>query len=222
MSVEDLIVKSKPNLSIKSLKSYVGNINKVFKHMEDDKLSCLNDIEKVVDYIDTKNSYLTKRNYLNSIIVSLQSDKDTYNKLIDEYVKIRDDYNERYKIEQATNQKSEKQTKNWINLKQIYQIIQHLEQDLNNEQNLIWWFMINFWINYPIRNDLQYTEIITKRKYDSLLNKEIEKRNFFVIDNRPFVSISQYKTCKKYGVKKIEMNDKMNKILLKYISKNLS
>ena len=220
MSIEDLILKTKKNLSIKSLKSYVGNINKILEFMEDKDISCLNNINKILEYIESKNSYLTQRNYLNSIIVVLQSDREENKNLIEKYVKVRDDYNERYKLDQATNTKTEKQKKNWIELKQIYEIILHLSKDLKQEQNLQWWFMLNFWINYPIRNDLQYTEIISKRKYNNLLNKEIEKKNYFVLDERPFVSISQYKTCKKYGVKKIEMNNKMNKILLKYLSMN--
>ena len=220
MNIEELILKTKPHIAVKSLKSYVGNVKKIIEHSGEENLEIFSDVEKVLDYINTKNSYLTKRNYLNSVIVLLQSDKEKYEHLINEYVKIRDEYNERYKMEQATNTKSEKQTKNWISIAQIYEIIKDLEQNLDDEQNMIWWFMINFWLNYPIRNDLQYTQIISKKKYNSLLNKEIEKKNYFVLDDRPFLSISQYKTCKKYGVKKIEMNDSMIKVLLKYLSKN--
>ena len=218
--IEDLILMTKPHIAVKSLKSYVGNVKKIIQYSGEDNLDILSNVEKVLEYIETKKSYLTKRNYLNSVIVTLQSDKESYAHLIAEYVKIRDEYNERYKMEQATNQKSEKQTNNWITLTQIYEINKQLEQNLEDEQHLIWWFMLNFWLNYPIRNDLQYTQIISKKKYNGLLNKELEKRNYFVLDERPFVSISQYKTCKKYGVKKIEMNDHMITVLLKYLLKN--
>ncbi len=220
INIEEKILKTKPNLAVKSLKSYVGNVKKIVEHSGEDNLNIFNNVEKVLEYIDSKKSYLTKRNYLNSVIVLLQADKDENQHLINDYVIIRDEYNERYKMEQATGVKTDKQIKNWITISQIYEIIKDLEQNLNEEQNMIWHFMLNFWLNYPIRNDLQYTEIITKRKYDNLLNKELEKKNYFVIDDRPFLYISQYKTSKKYGVKKIYINNNMKKILLKYLAVN--
>jgi len=220
INIEEKILKTKPNLAVKSLKSYVGNVKKIVEHSGEDNLNVFNNVENVVNYINTKKSYLTKRNYLNSVIVLLQADKDENQHLINDYVIIRDEYNERYKMEQATGVKTDKQIKNWITISQIYEIIKDLEQNLNEEQNMIWHFMLNFWLNYPIRNDLQYTEIITKRKYDNLLNSEIKKKNYFVLDDRPFLSLSQYKTCKKYGVKKIYINNNMKKILLKYLAVN--
>jgi len=220
MNIEELILKTKPTLAVKSLKSYVGNIKNILVHYETENINILNNFESIIDYIEEKNSYLTKRNYLNSIIVLLQHDKELNNDIIKKYIEVRDEYNERYKMEQATNTKSDKQTKNWINLSQIKDILKDLEKNIKDEQHMIWWFMLNFWVNYPIRNDLQYTNIISKKKYNKLLNKELEKKNYFVLDDRPFLSISQYKTFKKYGVKKIEMNDSMIKILLKYLSRN--
>lgn len=218
--LENLIRQVKPDLSIKSVKQYISTLNNMLKHFETADINIFENYNDIIKYINTKNSYLTKRNYLNSIIVLLKHNEEKYKDTINKYIEIRDKYNEQYKAEQATNKKSIKQEKNWITLEKIKKILIDLEQNLDQEQNRIWYFMLNFWLNYPIRNDLQYTELISKKRYNNLLNAEIQKKNYFVLDHEPFLSISQYKTYKKYGVKKIFLNDEMKKILIKYLSHN--
>ena len=220
MNIEKLIRDIKPNLNIKSLKSYINNINIILKETNSDDLSIFKNKKIIIDFLDKKKSFLTKRNYLNSIIVLLQHDNKVYNDEIIYYQNIRDGYNQEYKNNKQNNKKNNKEIANWLTMKQINEIIDHLKQDLSNEQNLIWYFMLNFWVEFPLRNDLQHTEIISKKKYDSLLDEELKIKNYFVLDKEPFISISQYKTFKRYGIKKIIMNQKMKDILLLYLPKN--
>ena len=220
MNIEEIIKTQKPNLSLKSLKSYIKNIEKILKDTKSNNIEIFKNIEVITKFLDERKSYLTKRNYLNSIIVLLQHDTKAYNKEITLYQKIRDTYNDKYKNIQKTGLKSDKQKENWLSLKQINEIVEHLKQDLTDNQNLQWYFMLLFWLEYPIRNDLAYTEMISKKKYNKLLSAELELKNYFIIDKKPFISISQYKTYNKYGIKKIEINDEIKKILLQYLPIN--
>ena len=163
MNIESKIRNIKPNISTSTLRSYVNNLKKLFKEIDENE-DVLKDVDVIKEYINNKKSYLTKRNYLNSIIVFLQSDKEKNIKLIDEYVKLRDEYNNKYKESNKDNMKSDKQIKNWITIKQIEEVKLHLEQDLKSEENRIHHFMLSFWLDYPIRNDLQNTTIINKKK----------------------------------------------------------
>ena len=219
MNIESKIRNIKPNISTSTLRSYVNNLKKLFKEIDENE-DVLNDVDVIKEYINNKKSYLTKRNYLNSIIVFLQSDKEKNIKLIDEYQQLRDEYNNKYKESNKDNMKSDKQIKNWITIKQIEEIKLHLEQDLKNEENRIHHFMLSFWLDYPIRNDLQNTTIINKKKYDKLLKEELDKQNYLVLHHEPFISISQYKTFKKYGIKKILLNKNIQDILKKYLVHN--
>ena len=219
MNIESKIRNIKPNISTSTLRSYVNNLKKLFKEIDENE-DVLKDVDVIKEYINNKKSYLTKRNYLNSIIVFLQSDKEKNIKLIDEYVKLRDEYNNKYKESNKDNMKSDKQIKNWITIKQIEEVKLHLEQDLKSEENRIHHFMLSFWLDYPIRNDLQNTTIINKKKYDKLLKEELDKQNYLVLHHEPFISISQYKTFKKYGIKKILLNKNIQDILKKYLVHN--
>ena len=220
MDIENIFKIQKPNLNIKSLKSYISCINKILTDTESDNLKVFKDKTKIIKFLDSRKSYLTKRNYLNSIIVLLQHDTQEYNEEIKIYQDIRDKYNNEYKLQNATGKKTKKQIKNWLSLDKINEIIEHLKQDLTDEQNIQWYFMLSFWMEYPIRNDLQHTEIISLKKYKSLLNAELELKNYFVLTKSPFLSISQYKTYNKYGLKKIIINDNIKKILLNYLPFN--
>ena len=72
---ESKILKIKPDLSKKSVKVYVNTINKIIKDLKGcEDLKCLEDDKKVIKYLNGLNvSYLTVRNYYNTIIVFLQA-----------------------------------------------------------------------------------------------------------------------------------------------------
>ena len=63
-------------------------------------------------------------------------------------------------------------------------------------------------------------QLLIKKKYDKLLKEELDKQNYLVLHHEPFISISQYKTFKKYGIKKILLNKNIQDILKKYLVHN--
>ena len=101
--IEDLqILLEKPkgdkSRSLSTIKMYIGNIKKLYKLLDNDDemedLDWLTDIEKITEVLSDKH-FTTYRNYLNSIIVSLQA-TEYPEELIADYQKIRDEYNKKY------------------------------------------------------------------------------------------------------------------------------
>jgi len=69
-------------------------------------------------------------------------------------------------------------------------------------------FMLQFWMHYPLRNDLNNTRVVARRAFNALDRNERESSNFIIQGKVPELSIGNYKTRKKYGVKKIPIEDK--------------
>ena len=226
-NIELTIKTNKPEISDNSLISYTKNLFRIMKRFKTDDVEILKDYEKVILKLESfTKSYLTKRNYLNSIIVYLLNSN---HESLKQYQELRDSLNDKYKNEQSTKEKSVKQIKNWLSLDEINKIVDDLKEkikindDKDLEQNIQYLFMLIFWLNFPLRNDLQNTILIHKHYYDRLLNVEINKNNYLVHGNTfPFLSISQYKTVKKYGIKKIKFNNDVNQIYKIYSKINKS
>ena len=211
--------KFKPDLSDKSLKVYTNTINKILKDLDGcDDLECLKDTKKVIKYLDDKNvSFLTKRNYYNTIIVFMQA-KEMNTDIIKVYQDKRDKLNDEYMEFQKSGNKSEKQQKAWASLEELIDVKNKLrievdkinkkdtytKKDLQTVQN---YFIITFYLDTPLRNDLNNTKVIKLNEYNKLTDKDKNESNYLVYGNKYFLSLSQYKTAKKYGLKKIDLSN---------------
>jgi hypothetical protein len=214
-----MLKKFKPDLSDKSLKVYNNTINKILKDLDGcDDLECLKDTKKVIKYLDNKNvSFLTKRNYYNTIIVFLQA-KEMNTDIIKVYQDKRDKLNDEYMDFQKSGKKSEKQEKAWATLDELLDVKNKLrietdkinkkdnytKKDLQTIQN---YFILTFYLNTPLRNDLNNTKVIKLNQYNKLSEEEKKESNYMVYGAKNFLSLSQYKTAKKYGLKKIDLNN---------------
>ena len=68
--------------------------------------------------------------------------------------------------------------------------------------------MLHFWTTYPMRNDLHNTRVITKRVFNALDQVDKDNKNYIIVGKEVVLSIGNYKTRKKYGVKKIPIEEK--------------
>ena len=68
--------------------------------------------------------------------------------------------------------------------------------------------MLLFWLNYPMRNDLNNTKVLSRRVFNALDRNDRESKNYVILGKVPELSIGNYKTRKKYGVKKISIENK--------------
>jgi hypothetical protein len=214
-----MLKKFKPDLSDKSLKVYNNTINKILKDLDGcDDLECLKDTKKVIKYLDSKDvSFLTKRNYYNTIIVFLQA-KNKPENIIKIYQDKRDKLNDEYTEFQKSGKKSEKQEKSWATLDELNDVKNKLrietdkinkkddytKKDLQTVQN---YFILTFYLNTPLRNDLNNTKVIKLNQYNKLSEEEKKESNYMVYGSKNFLSLSQYKTAKKYGLKKIDLSN---------------
>mgnify|MGYP003131945310 CR=1 FL=1 len=211
--------KFKPDLSDKSLKVYTNTINKILKDLNGcDDLECLKNTKEVIKYLDNKNvSFLTKRNYYNTIIVFMQA-KEMNTDIIKVYQDKRDKLNDEYMDFQKSGKKSEKQQKAWASLNELIDVKNKLkkETDIINKkdkynkkdlQTIQNYFILTFYLDTPLRNDLNNTKVIKLNQYNKLSNEDKNSFNYMVYGNKNFLSLSQYKTAKKYGLKIINLNN---------------
>ena len=59
-----------------------------------------------------------------------------------------------------------------------------------------------------MRNDLHNTRVITKRVFNALDQVDKDNKNYIIVGKEVVLSIGNYKTRKKYGVKKIPIEEK--------------
>ena len=219
-----MLKKFKPDLSDKSLKVYTNTINKILKDIDGcDDLECLKDTKKVIKYLDSKEvSFLTKRNYYNTIIVFMQA-KEKPENIIKIYQDKRDILNDEYLNFQKTGEKTEKQKQSWATLDELNDVNHKLlievdkinkkdtytKKDLQLVQN---YFILSFYLDTPLRNDLNNTKVIKLNEYNKLSDEDINNSNYLVYGSKNFLSLSQYKTFKKFGLKKIELNKNIVKV----------
>lgn len=237
--IEDLqILLEKPkgdkNRSLSTIKMYIGNIKKLYKLLDNDDemedLDWLTDIEKIAEVLSNKH-FTTYRNYLNSIIVSLQA-TEYPEELIADYQKIRDEYNKKYIEENSLGTVSESQSKNFTTMEEIDGVIKDMKAEINNnklftkenitskEKALVQVYMIiQILTQYAFRNDLAGMKFITKKKFNALTKSERIENNYLLQEgNNFFFILNEYKTKKKYGEKKIKI-DKNNlpSLIRKYL-----
>jgi hypothetical protein len=223
VNIEEFLRQGKPNISDSTVRAYTVNLHKLHDRLhgtrEFEDIEWLKDTQAVFDNL-TKYcaSYLTRRNYLNAVIVLLVN-RDEYRPALEEYQRVRDEYNSLYVEQQQTKEPSPKQAANWVSVAEIKELIAEYDTqvkmmqsqtNLTAAQTSVYQerFMLNFWLHYPIRNDLQHTRIITKRTFNALDQNDKDSKNYMIVGKTITLSIGNYKTRKKYGVKKIEIEQK--------------
>jgi hypothetical protein len=218
-----------------TINTYIRSLEQLTKYMSKKDLDYLQDADLVLNFMDTMKNKVgdhitdsTKKSYLNAIIVYLQSQDTPNENLIKEYLKPRDQYNEKYAKAQKDSKISEKQKPNFANMDELQQLLDNMKQDIKQKKlfqkdNLNRYelaiikayIMFHFLIDLPIRNDLAGIKLIGKREYNTLSDDDKKKDNY-IINSRPnfLISLGDYKTNKLHGIKLWTINKK-NEVLLK-------
>ena len=223
------IKKARPNLKDNTIKQYEMNLNKLKKLFDSDNYDFLSNVDNVMNKIDNLH-FTTQRNFLNAIIVLLMALNHTekYDKLLEEYGKKRDDFNDKYDEEQKSGIISDKQSKNFATIEEVYDGINKMGEELKpvmkkkefskkELQLLQAYVLFNIYARLPMRNDLAGMIAIKKRDYNKLSEEEKKENNYLVIEkNGLFFVLNKYKTSKKYEELDIPVEDKDLKKLLRY------
>eukprot|EP01046_Picozoa_sp_COSAG06_P000231 COSAG06_NODE_6_length_38168_cov_131.592398_30_plen_333_part_00 len=223
IDISEYLKQSKPDVSTSTVKAYTVNLEKLHDRLHGtrgfENLDWMRDTAAVLSSLETHcTSYLTRRNYLNAVIVILLKQQGFESELRS-YQERRDKYNDQYTEIQQTKEPSAKQAANWVPLSEIKELITEYDglvkqlrsqADLTVKDKTVFQdrFMLRFWTTYPMRNDLNHTEVISKRDFNALDQLDKDNRNFIILGKVPMLSIGSYKTRKKYGVKKVELTDK--------------
>jgi hypothetical protein len=123
-------------LAQSSVKLYLRNLEKLNDNAPLKNLNFLKDPKIIIDKL-SKYKENTKRGYFISITSVLSLDKSTKpkQKLYDEYFKLMMEKNKELKAEEATNQKSETQEKNWITWNEVEQVQSELKKKVDTFKN---------------------------------------------------------------------------------------
>jgi len=236
-------IKSSRNIKDKSLNAYLISLRKLHEKINPDKefpstLSWLKNKDKVMEHlVDMK--LTTRKNYIAAIIVALSTDKEKYEKELKEYRDVLDGVAKEYKDGVEEQRKSEKESANWVSLDKLRKVMRKYKAEImekgllkkdelnKKEMDLLQkWVVSSLYIlddNPPLRND--YTmKVISKSDYDKLSDKEKNDNNYLVVKSRnnKFFSLGEYKTDKKYGLKKIDVGSKLNSVLNIWLKYNKS
>ena len=123
-NIQESIQKSRPSLKTNTVKQYEINLNKLKKIFDTDSYDFLENPKTVMDKISHLH-YTSQRNHLNAIIVLLSAlnTDEKYDKIIEEYGKLRDELNDKYSEEQKSGVISDKQSKNFTTIEEVYKMI---------------------------------------------------------------------------------------------------
>ena len=228
-------IKKSRDIKENSLNAYLISIKKLSEFITDKKefesISFLTNEEKVLEKLKEL-KLTTQKNYLVAIIVALSSFKDKYKDDLVKYRKRLDELNEVYNSEIKKNQKTEKQDKNWVSMKQLRKVLNAYKNDLTErgvfgkdrdevskrEYDLLQrWIVANLYLtddNPPVRLDYGNMRLLSEKDYDKLKDEDL-KKNYLVVKNRntKTFSFGNYKTDKTYKLKKINVGKKLNSVL---------
>lgn len=224
------IQKLKPNLKINSIKQYETHLKKLKKIFDSDNFDFLSDPDAVMDNLSDRH-YTSQRNTLNAVIILLMAvnHDEKYNELIEEYQKLRDQRNAQYVEDQQSGKISEKQSANFVDLKEIQKMIDTMSSEIKSfkhksslsgkEHELVTVHaMFNILSRIPLRNDLSGMKFISKVDYNKLSEDEKKNNNYLVNEkSKMFFVLNEYKTSKKYGEKKIDIPKDLEKIIRAYL-----
>lgn len=234
-NIKEKIQEAKPNLKENSIKQYEIHLNKLKKLFDADNYDFLSKPDDVMEKIKG-NHYTSQRNTLNAVIIlllALNSD-NKYDKLIEEYQKIRDKFNDKYITENENGKISDSQKNNFVDLSEIQNMLKEMENKIKSEglkkktnlsgkekELMMVYTIFSFLVRYPLRLDLAGMKYISRTQYNSLSDQDKKDGNYLVHNKKgsQFLEaiLNEYKTSKKYGEKKIRIDKDIEKILRMYI-----
>ena len=235
MDFTSLIKNARPHLKNNSVKAYATSL-KLLAPEEETGLDFLYDHESVMLKLG-KYKPTTRKNYLNAAIVVLRGDTSKAGATsLAKFENLRDKYNTEYSDNARAHKKTPKQEENWIEWDDYLAIVDKLrdsvshlksgpsewsESDLMKYQDYI---LTLLYSKYPLRNDLSETRVISKTSYNNLTDADKSGGNYLVrhSTNKYFLCLNEYKTSKKYGEKKIEIDAALLKPLRKWLRKQTS
>ena len=134
-----------------------------------------------------------------------------------------------YASSRQTHSKTPRQKEIWIEWPEFLEIVEKLRADAHRGAKAGEWtaerrrayqdyLLALLYSKYPLRNDFAGVRVIGKKAYNALSLADKTDTNYLVKHktNKYFFVLNEYKTSKKYGEKKIEIDEEVLKPLRRF------
>jgi hypothetical protein len=210
-----------------TIKMYVSNIKNLQKLVEGDKpfddLEWTENVENVQEKLNKIDNVQTRRNYVNSLIVSLQT--MTYPKdLVSKYETLRDLLNSQY----ANSGYLTPNQENIMNKVSKEDILTFLKKEVKElaivpshspeHKRFTLFTILSIHTKYPFRNELGDMKVIRHALFDKLPEEDKLANNWYVLDkgwNEARFVLTKYKTKNVYGIKEFDVIPPFKAYILK-------
>tara|TARA_R110002050_G_scaffold300762_1_gene472321 strand:+ start:11659 stop:12624 length:966 start_codon:yes stop_codon:yes gene_type:complete len=233
-NLKETLKKSRPNAKDNTIKQYESNLRKLQNMAGDTKgYDFLKKPDAVMKLIEDKH-FTTIRNYINAVVIllmALNSD-DKYDKLLEEYISIREDLSKQYDDQNSSGKISEKQSKSFVPLKDVVDMINRMGDDLKGYKKkdelsakdmmlLQVYIIFQIHVRLPMRNDLAGAESIKKTQYNKLSEEDKKAKNYLVVEKASmFFVLNKFKTSAKYEELRFDVPKDLEKLLRSYLRIN--
>ena len=209
MDLRAAIKQVKPDLKDSSLKNYVSQLRilagSVTGSREFSNLKWLDDKKKIMEIVDAMSPH-TRRNYLNAILVIMQTRKGfDKNEAWVTYAKERDAINTHFSKESKTHTKTSRQEKNWITKEQFQEVLDWYSSfllkrkvfktdtariDEDEFKKLQEYVILRLLQEHPSRNDFATVRVITPAAYKAL-DTDVRRGGNFLVTKRDDIQIGR-------------------------------
>ncbi len=212
-------------LANSTIKVYMGRLKELNGQNNYNSFGFLRDST----YIDNKIKHLsenTKKGYYITIIKVLtpfktvKSYKTCFNHYYDKMMML----NKGIREETNTNEKTEKQNENWLDLKDVEKIFYSLTEKVQSMKKeitasdwntIIKWMTLALFVLQPPRRNKDYIEMVAVKKYN---DKMPNTKNYLSVSEMTFI-FNVYKTSKTYGKQIIPIeNEELKATINKYLN----
>lgn len=226
MDLFPLIENARPHLKKNSIDNYIRNINILHDRKPYDNLDWLKDTKVIEEKLKSKKS-TSRRNYIVSVVVALQSaDKEKYKDTIDAYQAILKDLTTDINSNYEKNEKTEKESSNWLNYSELVEIQKDYkakvdEMQLNKktiinpkDNKVLLYYLISslYTLNNPLRLDWATLKVITNKK-------DLNQTENFLLKTGTYsmqVYLNDFKNVKKIGVVSFKVMRPLTKVINLY------
>lgn len=245
------LIKSKRNVKDNTLSFYRRNLGKLSKKMtnkEFKNINFLRDIDAVKAELEKEDySKSTMKNYIASVLTAFLVQKQTKPiiKIVKDYRDYLKEIDTEYQKTIADNKKSLKESKNWVSLKELKQVLKKFQSKIKKhginkkdkvlskkEKDILQRYVtLSLYLidddNPPIRLGYADMKVMTEPKYNKESEEDRENNNYLVVKsrNKKYFSLGNYKTKNKgkFGsIKKIPIGSKLNTVLNLWLKHNPS
>jgi len=233
-NLKETLMKSRPNAKENTIKQYESNLKKLQTLAGEPKgYDFLKKPDDVMKLIEDKH-FTTIRNYINAVVIllmALNSD-EKYDKLLEKYISIREELSQQYDDQNSSGKISEKQSKSFVPLKDVVDMINRMGEDLKGYKKkkdlsakdmmlLQVYIIFQIHVRLPMRNDLAGAESIKKTQYNKLSEDDKKAKNYLVVEKSSmFFVLNKFKTSAKYEELRFDVPKDLEKLLRSYLRIN--